>query len=80
MAGKKSKKIKYTFSQQHFSGLIQCRLDCIFTSFNFQETVIDSEILCTVSTDHSALFCSFQHFNKLKKGSGLLTIQFLSFK
>ena len=33
--------------------------------------VRDSEILCNMSIDHSALFCSFQHFNKLKKGSGL---------
>ena len=24
-----------------------------------------------MSTDHSALFCSFQHFKKVKKGSGL---------
>ena len=33
--------------------------------------VQDSEILCAMSTDHSAAFCSFQHFNKLKNGSGL---------
>ena len=63
--------MQYTFRQQHFSGLIQRRLDYIFISHNFQEVVKYSEILCVMSTDHSALFCSFQRFNKLKKGSGL---------
>ena len=41
------KQIQYTFRQQYFSGLIQRRLDCIFTSQNFREVVKDSEILCT---------------------------------
>ena len=59
--------MQYTFRQQHFSGLIQRRLDYIFISHNFQEVVKDSEILCALSTDHSDLFCSFQRFNKLKK-------------
>ena len=63
--------MQYTFRQQHFSGLIQRRLDYIFISHNFQEVVKDSEILCVISTDHSALRCSFQHFNKLKSGSDL---------
>ena len=63
--------MQYTFRQQRFSGLINRRLDYIFISHNFQEVVKDLEILCTMSTDHSALFCSFQRFNKLKKGSGL---------
>ena len=48
--------------------LIQHRLDYIFISHNFQEVVKNSEILSIISTDHSALFYSFQHFNKLKKG------------
>ena len=71
MASKESKKMEYTFRQQHFAGLIQRRLDYIFISHNFQEVVKYSEILCVMSTDHSAFFCSFQHFNKFKKGSGL---------
>ena len=56
---------------QPFCGLNQHRLDYIFISHNIQEVVKDSEILCAMSTDHSALICSFQHFKKLKKGSGL---------
>ena len=53
------KKMQYAFRQQHFSGLIQRRLDYIFISHNFQEVVKDSEILYIMSTNHSALFCSF---------------------
>ena len=62
------KKMQYSFRQQHFPGLIQGRLDYVFISHNFQEVVKDSEILCAMWTDHSALFCSFQCFSKLKKG------------
>ena len=68
---KKKKKMQDTFRQQHFPGLIQGRLDYSFISHNFQEVVKDSEILCAMWTDHSALFCSFQCFSKLKKGSCL---------
>ena len=48
----------------------------LLISYNFQEVVKDSEILCAMSTDHSALFCFFQNFNKLKKGSGLWKFNF----
>ena len=58
--------MQYTFRQQHFSGLIQHRLDHNFISHIFQEMVKDSKILRTMSADHLAPFCSFQHF----KGSG----------
>ena len=54
-----------------FLGLIQRWVDYIFVSHNFQEVVKDLEIFCAMSTDHSVLLCSFQLFNKLKKGSGL---------
>ena len=63
MASKKSQKIR----QQYFSGLIQRRLYYIFISHNFQEVIKGSEILCAMSTDHSALFHSFHHFKKMKK-------------
>ena len=63
--------MQYTFRKQYFSGLIQHTLDYIFISHNFQEVITDSEIISTISTDHLALFCSFQHFKKLNKGSGL---------
>ena len=61
-----------TLRLQHFFGLIQHRLGYILFFRNFQEVFKDSEILYAMSTDHSAPFCLFfQHFNKLKKGSGL---------
>ena len=62
----------YTFRQQHFCGLIEHRLDYILISHNFQEVVKDPEILCDMSTDHSHLFFSCQHFNELRKGSDIL--------
>ena len=71
MASMKPKKMRSTFRQQPFSGLIQRRLYYIFISHNFQKVVKDSEILWAMLTVHLALFCSFQHFNKLKQGSGL---------
>ena len=46
-----SEKKQCTFRQQHFSGLIQRRLNYIFLSHNFQEVVNDSKILCAMSTD-----------------------------
>ena len=71
MASNKSKKDQYTFRQHYFSDLIHGRLGYIFISHNFQKVVEDSEILGAMSTDHSALFHSFLHFNKLNSGSGL---------
>ena len=61
----------YTSWQQHFTSLTQRRFDYVFILHNFQEVVKDSEILGAMSTDNSTLFCSFQRFNKLKRGSGL---------
>ena len=46
-----SEKKQCTFWQEHFSGLIQQRLNYIFISHNFQEVVKDSKILCAMSTD-----------------------------
>ena len=60
------KMMQYTLRQQHFSGLIYRKLDYILILQNFQEVIQDSEILCAISTDHSALFCSSQHFNKFR--------------
>ena len=36
----------------------------IMVYINFQEVVKNSETLCTMWTDHSALFFSFQHFKQ----------------
>ena len=43
----------FTFTQQHSSGFIQCRLDYIFISNGFQEFVSTTNILTPFSTDYS---------------------------
>ena len=47
----------YTFRQHHFSGFIQRCLDYIFISKQ-------TEILNSISKDHSPVLCSFQNFNQ----------------
>ena len=42
----------FTFTQNHFSGFIQRRLDYIFVLQNFQERTRNVDILNAVSTDH----------------------------
>ena len=68
----------YPFRQQHFSDLIQLRLEYFFISHDFQEVVKNSEILGAMSTDPSALFCSFQQ--TLKRFRPMEISQFISFE
>ena len=42
------KNMQYTLRYQHFSSLIQNRLDYIFISPNFQEVLKYSETLCVI--------------------------------
>ena len=65
------KKINYTFRQQHFSGLIQRRLDYVFISQNFQEMIKKTEIFAAISTDHSPVFCSVQKATNSARGPAL---------
>ena len=65
------KKKSYTFRQQHFSGLVQRRLDYSFLSLSFQELIQKSEFLNAFSTDHSPVFCSIEACSQFEKGSGL---------
>ena len=65
------KKKSYTFRQQHFSGLIQRRLDYIFLSLSFQELIKKPEFLNAFSTDHSPVFCFIEACSQFEKGSGL---------
>ena len=61
----------FTFTQKHFSGIIQRRLDYIFISNRLQETISDVSILNAFSTDHSPIFCSLIKSTKRNKGPGL---------
>ena len=49
---------RFTFAQKHSSGFIQRRLDYIFISNTLQESVIITEILTPISTDHSPVLIS----------------------
>ena len=68
--------MQYSFRQQNFSDLIQRRLVYILISRNLQEVVKNSEVLCTMPTDHAALFVLFNISTNLKKvhAYGNLTI------
>ena len=64
------KKRKHSFRQKHLSGIIQRRLDYIFISQNLQEYVKKSDVLSTLSTDHSPVFCSISKQNEFSKAKG----------
>ena len=62
---------QYTFRQQYISDFIQRCLDYILISQNFQEIAKHTEILNTISIDHSPVLCSFQNLNQCQRGVGL---------
>ena len=49
---------QFTFTQKHSSGFTQQRLNYILISNTLQEFVNMTEILATISTDHSPLLFS----------------------
>ena len=56
----RNKKVKlFTFTQQHSSGFIQCRLDYFSILNGPQEFASTTDILTPISTDHSPVFFSF---------------------
>ena len=61
----------FTLRQKHFNGIIQRRLDYIFVSNSLQESVKKTEILNTLSSDHSPVFCSFVKNDTFNCGSGV---------
>ena len=63
-------KRKYTFRQNHLSGITQWRLDYILISQNPQEYVKKCDVLNALSTDHSLIFCSISKRNEFNKGKG----------
>ena len=62
---------RFTFRQNHSTGLIQRRLDYLFISIALQERVEKVDILNSLSTDHSPVFCSLGKNIFTKKGPGL---------
>ena len=59
---------RYNFRKNHFSGLIQRRLDYIFVSNNIQENIKDINILPSFCSDHSPLFVNYQTSNDFRLG------------
>ena len=60
----------FTFRQNHFSVVIQRRLDYILLSNSLQETISNVDILNAFSTDHPPVFCSFIKSLTYSKGPG----------
>ena len=60
----------FTFRQQHFSRILQRRLDYLFNSNNMQESAKNVKILNALSTDHFPLSCSFQDLSNISRGHG----------
>ena len=59
---------RFTFTQKHFSGFIQGRLDYIFISHTLQELVTTTELLTPISTDHSPVLFSRSKGNDYLRG------------
>ena len=65
------KKKRYTFREQHVTGFIQRRLDYFLVSNNLQESINKTDVLTTLSTDHSPIFFSLSKNIDISRGEGL---------
>ena len=65
------KKKRFTFRQRHNSGFIQRRSDYFLVSNILQESIKKTDILTSVSTDHSPIFFSFSKNPETPRGNGL---------
>ena len=61
---------KFTFRQNHSSGLIQRRLDYFFISNSLQEMTKYTDILAAFSTDHSPILITLSKINEFDRGKG----------
>ena len=66
-----TKSKRFTFTQKHFSGFIQRRLDYILISNTLQEFVTMTDILTPISTDHSPVLFSLSKEKITIRGTGL---------
>ena len=67
-----TKSKRFTFTQKHFSGFIQRRLDYMFISNTLQEFVTITEILTPISTGHSPVMFSLSKEKGCFRGKGIL--------
>ena len=61
----------YTFRQNHFSDIINRRLDYIFIPNKLQEFSNDTDIIPAFKTDHSSVLVTISNYNFFKQGPGL---------
>ena len=61
----------FTFRQNHFSVIINCRQDYIFISNKLQESSNKAMILPAFKTDHSSVSVIISNYNEIKPGPGL---------
>ena len=66
-----TKSKRFTFTQKHFSGFIQRRLDYILISNTLQEFVTMTDILTPISTNHCPVLFSLSKENFTIRGIGL---------
>ena len=62
------KRQRFTFRQNHSTGIIQRRLDYFFISNSFQESIKTTDTLAAFSTNHSAITLSLCHLNEFPRG------------
>ena len=68
---RKPKRKRFTFRQQHSTGLIQRRLDYFFISNSLKESIKTTDTLAAFYTDHSPISFSLCHLKKILRGKGL---------
>ena len=62
---------RFTFRQNHISVYIQRRLDHFFISNKLQELIKNTDILASLSTDHSPISITLRRFQTTAKYKGL---------
>ena len=62
---------RFTFRQNHISGYIQRRLDYFFVSNKLQESIKNTDLLASISTDHSPISFTLRRLQIIAKGKGL---------
>ena len=62
---------RFTFRQNHISGYIQRSLDYFFVSNKLQESIKNTDILASLSTDHSPISFTLRRSQITVKGKGL---------
>ena len=64
-------KKSYTFRQHRSSGIINRRLDYVFTSNNLQEFSSGTDIIPAFKTDHSSVLVTVSNYSFFKPAPGL---------